>query len=288
MPDIQDGKNQRFSRFDAMSTEALQAFLREDASKQVGEESDTEEIFYVMEVLAKRRKEQNLGKPPVEALESFKQNYYTENETPYISESVPVTRKQGSSGRWKRGLVAAAAAIFILVIGSSITASALDLDFFAIIVKWTQETFHFGYAGQIDESNAPSPDFANPCASLNDVLLENNITLALVPTWIPEGYTESDVKIQDTPKQRIFQANYKCGKSSIRIKIANYLDSHPVQVEHSESLIEVYSSNGIQYYIFNNHDMLKAVWIREHFECCISGPVSISEMKEIIDSIGKG
>ena len=116
MPNMQDRKAERFSRFDAMSTEELQAFLREDASKPMGEESDTEAIFYVMEVLAKRRKEQNEGKPPVEALESFKQNYHTENETPYISESVPVVRKQSNSGRWKRGLVAAVAAICIFVI----------------------------------------------------------------------------------------------------------------------------------------------------------------------------
>ena len=50
MPNMQDRKANRFSRYDAMSTEDLQAFLREDASKQMGEESDTEEILYVMDV----------------------------------------------------------------------------------------------------------------------------------------------------------------------------------------------------------------------------------------------
>ena len=77
MPNIQDRNDNRFSRFDAMSTEELQAFLREDASKSVGEESDTKEILYVMEVLARRRKEQTGGKDPAEALASFKNKYYT-------------------------------------------------------------------------------------------------------------------------------------------------------------------------------------------------------------------
>lgn len=288
MPNMQDRKAERFSRFDAMSTEELQAFLREDASKPMGEESDTEEIFYVMEVLAKRRKEQNGGKSPVEALESFKQNYRTENETPYISESVPVVRNRSNSGRWKRGLVAAVAAIFILVIGNSITASALDFNLFAIIAKWTQETFHFGYAGQGEETNPPSPDHINPCTSLQEALDKRGVTTALVPTWIPDGYAESDVKIQDTPKQRIFRASYLYGDKTIIIRINDYLDSNPMQIEQSESLIEIYVSNGNEYYIFDNHDMLKTVWIREHFECYISGPVSISEMKEIINSIEKG
>lgn len=288
MPDNQDRNDNRFSRFDAMSTEDLQAFLRKDASKPMGEESDTKEILYVMEVLARRRKEQQEGKDPAEALASFKNKYYTENETPSISESVPVAYKRSSSGRWKRGLVAAVAAIFILVLGNSITASALGFDLFAIIAKWTQETFHFGQAGQVEETNSPSPDHVYPCNSLQESLDKRGIKIVLVPTWIPDGYIESDVKIQDTPKQRIFLARYQNGDKTIIIKIAEHLNSSPMQIEQSESLIEIFSSNGIQYYIFDNHDMLNAVWIRESFECYISGPISISEMKEIIDSIEKG
>ena len=285
---MQGRKDDRFSRFDAMSTEELQAFLREDASKPMGEESDTKEIFYVMEVLAKRRKEQNGGKPPVEALESFKQNYHTENETPCISESVPVARKRSSRGRWKRGLVAAVAAIFILVIGNSITASALNFDLFAIIAKWTQETFHFGYASNTNETNVPSKDSSEVYSGLQAALDEYDISVALVTSYFPEGYVETDVKTQDTPKQRIFQANYVCGESSIRIKIADYLDSHPIQFEQNDALIEVYSSGGINYHIFDNHGQLQAVWNIENFECYISGPITLSEIKEMIDSIEKG
>lgn len=288
MPNMQDRKAEQFSRFDAMSTEDLQAFLREDASKPMGEESDTEEVFYVMEVLAKRRKEQNGGKPPVEALESFKQNYHTENETPYISESVPVVRKRSNSGRWKRGLVAAVAAICILVIGNSITASALDFDLFAIIAKWTQETFHFGYAGQMGETNAPSPDFNNPCKSLQEALDNYDVAVEIVPSWIPEKYAEDDVRITDTPKQRIFSTKYQNGDQSIIIKITEYLNSNPMQIEQSGSLVEIYKSAGIDYHIFKNEEQMQAVWINGNFECYISGPITLSEIKEMIDSIEKG
>lgn len=57
MPDNQHRKDEKFAMHDAMSTEELQQLLREDASKPVGEESDTDSLFYIMEVLAKRRKE---------------------------------------------------------------------------------------------------------------------------------------------------------------------------------------------------------------------------------------
>ena len=288
MPNMQDRKAEQFSQYDAMSTKDLQAFLREDASKPKGEESDTKEILYVMEVLARRRKEQQEGKDPAKALASFKNKYYTENETPSISESVPVIHKRNNSGRWKRGLVAAVAAIFILVIGNSITVSALGFDLFAIIAKWTQETFHFSQAGQTDESNAPNSNFAYPCASLQEALDNYDVTAAIVPTWIPDGYIESDVKIQNTPKQRIFQAKYERSESSIIIKITDYLDDYPEQIEQSDDIIDIYNHTGIDYYIFSNYDQLRAVWITESFECHISGPLTVSEIKQIIDSIEKG
>ncbi len=288
MPNNQDRNDNRFSRYDAMSTEDLQAFLREDASKPMGEESDTKEILYVMEVLARRRKEQTGGKDPAEALASFKNKYYTENETPSISESVPVVRKRRNSGLWKRGLVAAVAAVFILVIGNSITASAIGFDLFAIIAKWTQETFHFGQAGQVEGTNAPSPNFARPCGSLQAALDEYKVKASLVPTWMPGGYEEGNIKTTENPTQRQFVAIYQNGEKNIRIRITEYLDDHPAQFEQSDMLIEIYKSSGIDYHIFDNEGQLQTVWLNQNFECYISGSITLSEMKTIIDSIEKG
>jgi len=288
MPDIRDRKDNRFSRFDAMSTEDLQAFLREDASKPMGEESDTKEILYVMEVLARRRKEQQEGKNPAEALASFKHNYYTESKTPSISESASVARKRSSSGRWRRGLVAAVAAICILVIGNSITASALGFDLFAIIVKWTQETFHFGYAGQTTDPSEPQSSESSKYNGLQDALDSYNITLNLAPSWFPENYEESDIKTVETPAQRQFVARYKDGDNEIKIRIADYLDLQPEQIEQSSSVLEIYECAGIDYYIFSDNGQLRAAWVNGSFECYITGPISIEELKEIIDSIEKG
>lgn len=286
MPDTQNRRDSEFAKYDAMSTEELQQLLREDASKPVGEESDTDVLFYVMEVLAKRRKERNEGKSPEEALESFKLKYNTENGISFDSESVPVALKRRSIGRWMQGLIAAAA-MLVFVIGGSITAHAMGFDLWEIIAKWTQETFHFGYYCDVEESDDPSPDYANPCASLQEALNKNDITTALVPTWMPNGYVEGEVEITQTPKHRAYKVRYICGEDNIAIRIADYLDSFPAQIEQSDSLLEIYTANGIDYYIFNNYDQLKAVWVNDNFECSISGPISISAIKEIIDSIGK-
>ncbi len=288
MPDMQDRSDSEFARYDAMSTEELQQLLREDASKPSGEESDTHVLLYVMEVLAKQRKERNEGKSPEEALESFKQNYSSDNPETKISstsESVPTARKRRSIGRWMQGLIAAAA-MLVVIVGGSITAHAMGVDIWEIIAKWTQETFHFGYVGQVEED--PSSDYIYPCASLQEALDKNNVTTALVPTWMPSGYSEDGVDVSLTPKHRAYKASYKNGKNYIAIRIAEYLDSEPMQIEKSDDLIEIYTSNGVDYYIFQNYDQLDAVWNNGHFECLITGSLTVSEVEEMIDSIEEG
>lgn len=287
MPDSLNRRDEIFAKYDAMSTDELQQILRDDASKSEGAESDTETLFYVMEVLAKRRQARNEGKSPEEALESFKKNYYTENDISSVSESTTAAFKPSSRGRWRRGLIAAAA-MLVIVIGSSITANAMGFDLWEVIAKWTQETFHFGYAGNVDESDAPSPDVIYPCASLQEALDKRNITSTLVPTWIPDGYIEGEVKITETPKHRAFKANYDRSENVIVIRIAEYLDSYPMQIEKSDDLIEIYTFDGVDFYIFQNYEQLKAVWNSEHFECYIAGPITLSELKEMINSIEKG
>lgn len=287
MPDSLNRRDEKFAKYDAMSTDELQQILRDDASKSEGATSDTEALFYVMEVLAKRRQARNEGKSPEEALESFKQNYYTENDISSVSESTTVAFKPSSRGRWRRGLIAAAA-MLVIVIGSSITANAMGFDLWEVIAKWTQETFHLGYASQESTPIAPEKEDSTLYSALQEALEQQNIHLALAPTWLPDGYSENDVRITDSPKHRSFITNYENGDRTIIIRIAEYLDSFPVQIERSEALIEIYSCNGIDYYIFANYDILEAAWITENYECYISGPLSISEIREIINSIGKG
>ncbi len=285
MPEKPPCKGDKFTAYDAMSTEELQQILREDASKPVGEESDTDALFYIMEVLTKRRKERNDGKSPEEALETFKNEYYTEAESAFDSESAAVTRKRNNGGGWRKGLVAAVAAICILVVGSSVTATALGFDLWDIIAKWTKETFHFGSASDTVSTDEPRKEDSQTCSGLQEALIDSGITTLPIPTWLPDGYAEVNVTIEDTPLQRRIAAKYQLGDNTIRIRIVNYLSGTPTQIEQSDTLLEVYSQDGIDYYIFSNYDQLRATWVYENFECYITGPLTLSDIKEIINSI---
>lgn len=278
----------RFAKYDSMHTEELQQILRDDASNSEGQEFDMDELLYVMDLLANRQEAQHEGKTPEEALESFKQNYCPElfkNSSP-VSLRIVAEHKSRKS-YWKRGLIAAAAMV-VIIMSCTITVEAWGFDLWDTVAKWTRETFHFGYAGHTEETNAPTPDFQYSCASLQESLDMFNITANLVPTWIPEGYSEEHVDVFQTPRQRHFTASYQNEDATIHIKISDYMDSHPVQIEQSEDLIEIYSVNGIDYYIFDNRSQCIAAWIFESYECYISGPLSLEELKDMIDSIEKG
>ena len=45
--------------------------------------------------------------------------------------------------------------------------------------------------------------------------------------------------------------------------------------------------NQLNYYIFQNKDQLRSVWISNAYECNISGDLSVDEIKKMIDSIGE-
>lgn len=284
MPNSDDHKLNDFAKYDTMSTEALQQILRDDASNPEGNESDIDMLLYVMEVLAKRRQANNEGKSPEEALETFKEKYYMEYDHSFTSESRSDPRRKRYSIPMVKGLIAAMLTI-VIFIGATFTASAAGFDIWEIIGKWTKETFHFGYAGTADDTITPSSEFEYPCASLQEALDQCNITSALVPTWVPEGYNEIDVEVVQTPKQRWFTATYENGNKTVRIRIADYLDSYPMQIEQDDSILEIYHNNGITYYFFDNGGLLQAVWHNQNYECFISGPLSLSELKEMIDSI---
>ena len=269
------------ARYDSMDTEALQEILRADASKKEAEVSDQETILYIMEVLAKRRKDQNQGKSLDEAWEIFQRSY--EEPASHTSEREPVK----TGGKWKKSLVAAAAVV-VLLLGGTVTAQGFGVDLWQTIAKWTQQTLFLGYMGQTEDSMGADSDYNMPCASLQSALDEFNTEKKLVPTWLPEGYAETDVTVDQSPTQRRFTAICtSTDGNTIRIRIADYLSSHPSEIEQSEDLIEIYEMADIDYYIFENNGQLQAAWVNGNYEGCISGAITLSDMKQVIDSIEK-
>lgn len=289
MPSNQNRSNQDFSRFDSMTNEELEEILRLDAQKTEGEESDLEMLLYVMEVLAVRRKNsENPGKTAGEAFETFKEYYMPDDlsdDTAQVSpKSQVINMKPTKRLRPWLSRLAATVAILALVLVSSVTVHAMGIDIWDVVVKWTQETFHFGNQYQHSMTEPAKDDHRN-FSSLEEALESKGIPSVSLPIWIPEGYSISDILVDTTPLQMTFLALYNNSDQLLKIQIQYYLSDDPQQIEQSDSLIEEYESNGTVYYIFADNANLQAVWIKENYECYISGPLTIDEIKSMIDSI---
>lgn len=280
-----DRRERDFSKFDSMTTEALQQILRLDAMKPEGEESDTEELFYIMEVLADRRRNDitYTGKTTLQAFEDFQKYYMPDESIDDATDETP-TKQNRRSILWLRRIAAAAATLAIVFL-TAFTADAFGYDLFGKVAKWSSDFFHF--ESNVQEATSPIPEMSNPVSftSLQEALDVYNITQKLAPTWLPNGYLILQIETNITPKEIIFHAKYQNNDNEIVISIRQLLASFPIEVEKNDGCMEIYEHNGVAYYLFSNFDRIRAVWVVDEFECFITGNITIDEMKAIIDSI---
>lgn len=285
MSENQSRRVSELSKFDAMTTEELEEILRLDAETLEEQESDTEMLLYIMGILADRnRRNGHTGNTAQEAYESFRKNYMPEVEEKIVTPDNKVKPKL-SSLRWLRTLSAVAAVLMIIFLGS-VTAKAFGVDIWETVVKWTQETFHFGDGRQMDDR--PDGNDRGDYESLQDALDKAEIETHLVPAWVPSGYQLTDISVEETPFRDVYTAQYKNGEKELLITIRNHLNSNPQYVEQSDGLIETYEASGITYYIFSNNEKMRAAWITASYECSILGELTIDDLKLMIDSIEKG
>lgn len=286
MSEDQNRGIEAYSRYDTMETEELEEILRLDSEAPEGQEADGEEILYILGVLAQRKKyKERTGKTAQEAYESFKQNYLpeVEEELGIVTEPEKQNRRPL---RWLRGL-AAAAAVLVFVFLGSITADALGFDIWKAVGSWAKETFHFE-SGEQSRTGEPDTNIDLPYSSLEEAIYSLEKTTGLVPTWIPDGYELYELDVVENPLQKNYIAVYQNSDINLKIVVKSYLGSYPEQIEQSDGFIEVYGADGIEYYFFANYDQIQAVWVKDSYECYITGKLTIEELKLMIDSIEKG
>jgi len=270
--------NPDFSKYDSMSIGELEEILRADAQGPERDDSDVDEILYVMEVLAKKRRQNGIaGKTALEAYQEFQQHYL-----PMVEEDSKPQRKANVIPFHR---IAAIAASLVLVFSLSITANAFSFrDVWDAVVTWAQETFSFSMGVEVSE---PNKEDTNSYHSLTDALIELGFNVQ-TPTWFPEKYQLNDIVIEKTPLQETVLAIYTFDNHALKISVKSFLDIEPEKIEQSTELIETYIVDDVEYYIFSNHQQTRAAWLIDTYECYISGDLSIRELKAMIDSIEKG
>ena len=270
-----------FSYYDSLPTEELQEILRKHANGELQTEPDTDELYYIMEVLARRREEEDpqAFRSDEEALADFREHYMPKEN----QEARPKVIR--FPHRLFKTVAAVLAVVLILAVSTSITAEAFQIDIWGKFATWTKEIFQFTDTPQGTTAANPEKEYNAELKSLQDGLSQEGVTEKLVPTWMPEGYKSKDLQIMHSPRVLNISAVYEKNGAELVIKIRQTIGVQAPQTEKNDGFIEMYVVDGVEYYIFSNTETLNAAWSIGEFECIITGKITLEEMKMMIDSI---
>lgn len=291
MSEANRSTGQDYSVFDRMSTEELNEYLRKDSYKS-SDESNMDEILYVMEVLAKREEQDpTCDVPDVQAAwASFIQNYYTEDgdgKSLYDfddedDEPEPAPKRRSWS---MKPFISAAAAVFIILIGS-ITANARGFNVLDAITAWTLDTFSFVNTTDIPAETPHTKQIPDELYELDHMLRRHGLPNTLLPSYIPKGYKVAAVKCEELPDNTTIVCQLSNGSNSI---ILTYDSCSPnsllPEFQKDSDAPEEYEHNGTVYYIMTNMENYLASWLSGDTVCSIFGVQSHNELIKIIDSI---
>lgn len=278
-----------YSKFDSMTNDELEEILRLDAEKPEDESSDLDMLMYVMGVLAKRRRNSaKPGKTPVEAYQSFVAHYAADDAevtTENIHNTVTFKPRQKRNG-WKRLLTAVAACAAIVCCGV-VTTTVLGYDTLEQFFDWTKEVFSFSEPEQTELSGL-SGDYELVDDTWENVLSLFNVPANLMPNNPPDGYTQIDVAISETPQARAVIGHFENGEKYLRMTVRDHLAENQCMIERAEEAHETYDYCGVTYFFFSNSNKVRVVWVVDAFECMLYGNLSLDEMKALIHSIQEG
>ena len=272
-----------YTRYDEMTTEQLREILRKHAHGELEKEPDTEELFYIMEVLANRESEN-----PEKQIKSTEEAYATfvKHYAPEMAKEEPILfpKRSAVAARWMKR-VAVVAIVCVALTTAAVSAKAFAPDFWEKVATWTREFFRFEDVTDGTEGKEPEPENNAELDSLRDALDQYASVQELVPSWIPEGYICTDINVKETPKALRISAIYEKDGEQLIIQMFQDFGSDPVQIEKNEDLIEVYTADGVDYYIFSNDKYIQTAWVVGEYECVIIGNLTLEDMKKVIDSI---
>ena len=275
MPESRDYGGTNLSQ---LSTEELERILRQDAEAPEEQETDTDFLLEVMEVLAERNRENaHTPKTAEEAWESFQKHYAPKSGSGRSAQPVCP---------WIRRLIAAVAAL-VLILCIPVTARAFGWEeLWDVVARWAKETFSF-VSGDAEQVSEPEEEDGIGYTSMQDFLERNNIDSGIIPTWIPDGFVLKKVEKDITPVQECYRAYYIYGDKEIRIHIQTYMPTDPGKIE-VEDPKEVFKFQDTEYYVFINYDEVKVIWTEAPYECTIAGNISLEDIKKMIASIERG
>ncbi|MBS7396998.1 MAG: DUF4367 domain-containing protein [Ruminiclostridium sp.] len=288
---------QDHSKFDNMSTAELNEYLRQDS---YCEDSNLDDILYVMEVLERREKEDgNYSPPDVQKAWAEFQKYYNtedndgkplhdfddEDDDEPTAEIISIKKARKGLNRTIKSIISVAAVLCVILAGS-VTAKALGYDIWDAIIVWTKDTFGFETTVNEPKPSEYVKQIPEELTELNDLMLNHGLSNKLIPSYIPEGYKMGSLEYDDLGDADTIFCQLSNGANDIMLIYSIHSgDSTSFQLEKDALSPEKYESGGTTYYIMSNMDDYLVSWLSDNVECTILGIPSHDEALKMITSL---
>lgn len=189
-------------------------------------------------------------------------------------------------------LVAALVALLLLL---TVATAAAGYDIWRMLAEWTAEqiTLAPGQIEYIDPDDLHIPKEPGEYTDLQEALTAYGLNRSVVPKWLPEGFVQTHLDIEAVAKGSliIFYALYQWEKNPLVIQVNIYLEDEErvydsfgnFQKDEGDPI--PYEAGGITHLLTTNAGRPVALWANGPAECCISGDITMEELKQMIDSI---
>ena len=125
--------------------------------------------------------------------------------------------------------------------------------------------------------------------SLKETLTTLQINHPIAPSWLPDGYRQIRIKVTNDHMIGAYDVRADYAKdvddSKMFIQISKITDITGDTIEKDDRAVIEYTKENTIWYIMHNLQRLNAAALMDDYQVLISAPISVDEMKKIIDSI---
>lgn len=297
-------KNQNYAYLSRLSTQKLLELLAA-APAPAETPEDKAYIDAIVEVVLEREERHPTGllADPEQAWEEFQQYYNTpegedlslypaENPGTAPSEPAPSQTEYRPQRRPKRHFFRRVVIVAAVVVCIALPPALGFENVFQLIGAWTDDIFLLNNVSSL-EGNEIEAD--KKSVDIEEILGELNYSENIFPTWIPEGFELEKVITNEfvLSGKTELRIHYKNGQTreliTFTYNVYNSIASGTMTAfEKDANALEEYFVGDVTHYIFENLGKYIAVWNQNNIECAISGDVSLTELKEMLNSIYGG
>ena len=297
-------KNQNYAYLSRLSTQKLLELLAA-APAPAETPEDKAYIDAIVEVVLEREERHPTGllPDPEQAWEEFQQYYNPPGgedlslypaETPGTAptEPAPSQTEYRPQRRPKRHFFRRVVIVAAVVVCIALPPALGFENVFQLIGAWTDDIFLLNNVSSL-EGNEIEAD--KKSVDIEEILGELNYSENIFPTWIPEGFELEKVITNEfvLSGKTELRIHYKNGQTreliTFTYNVYNSIASGTMTAfEKDANALEEYFVGDVTHYIFENLGKYIAVWNQNNIECAISGDVSLTELKEMLNSIYGG